>query len=242
MIKPEPSDSIKKETLSFLNKIKDQITKGDDFGALAEKHSMDPGSKKKGGDLGWVKRGSLLKNFEEVAFTIKPKSVSDPIKTEVGYHILEVLERKGNKARVRHLLISPQTSKKDEEFAFSFALSLRDSISTVDVFKSFAKKHSKDYQTSEIGGDLGWVVPSTYPIKEIGQAIGLIDLKECSPPINTSFGFHLLWLEKIKSGGKPNLDSHWPKIEMMALNNKKMNWYENWLKDVKHKFYVRIFD
>jgi len=242
LIKPEPSDSIKKETLSFLNKIKDQITKGDDFGALAEKHSMDPGSKKKGGDLGWVKRGSLLKNFEEVAFTIKPKSVSDPIKTEVGYHILEVLERKGNKARVRHLLISPQTSKKDEEFAFSFALSLRDSISTVDVFKSFAKKHSKDYQTSEIGGDLGWVVPSTYPIKEIGQAIGLIDLKECSPPINTSFGFHLLWLEKIKSGGKPNLDSHWPKIEMMALNNKKMNWYENWLKDVKHKFYVRIFD
>ena len=242
LIKPEASDSIKKETLSFLNKIKDQIIKGEKFGVLAEKHSMDPGSKKKGGDLGWVKRGSLLKEFEETTFTIKPKTISNPIKTEVGYHILEVLERKGNKARVRHILISPQISKKDEEVAFSFALSLRDSISTVDIFKSFAKKYSKDYQTSEIGGDLGWVVPSTYPIKEIGQAVGLIDLKKCSPPVNTSFGFHLLWLERIKPGGKPSLDSHWPKIEMMALNNKKMGWYENWLKEIKHRFYVKILE
>jgi len=242
LIKPEASDSIKKETLSFLNKIKDQIIKGEKFGVLAEKHSMDPGSKKKGGDLGWVKRGSLLKEFEETTFTIKPKTISNPIKTEVGYHILEVLERKGNKARVRHILISPQISKKDEEVAFSFALSLRDSIPTVDIFKSFAKKYSKDYQTSEIGGDLGWVVPSTYPIKEIGQAVGLIDLKKCSPPVNTSFGFHLLWLERIKPGGKPSLDSHWPKIEMMALNNKKMGWYENWLKEIKHRFYVKILE
>ena len=242
LIKPEASDSIKKETLSFLNKIKDQIIKGEKFGVLAEKHSMDPGSKKKGGDLGWVKRGSLLKEFEETTFTIKPKTISNPIKTEVGYHILEVLERKGNKARVRHILISPQISKKDEEAAFSFALSLRDSIPTVDIFKSFAKKYSKDYQTSEIGGDLGWVVPSTYPIKEIGQAVGLIDLKKCSPPVNTSFGFHLLWLERIKPGGKPSLDSHWPKIEMMALNNKKMGWYENWLKEIKHRFYVKILE
>jgi len=242
LIKPEPSDSVKKETLSLLNKIKDQINKGEDFGSLAEKYSMDPGSKKKGGNLGWVKRGSLLKNFEEATFTIKPKIISEPIKTEVGYHILEVFERKGNKARVRHILISPQISKKDEEISFSFAHSLKDSISTLDLFKAFAKKHSKDYQTSEIGGDLGWIVPNTYPIKEIGQAVGLIGLKECSPPINTSFGFHLLWLEKIKPGGKPSLESHWPKIEMMALNNKKMIWYESWLKDVKNKFYVKILD
>ena len=242
LIKPEPSDSVKKETIALLNNIKVQINNGENFGPLAEKYSMDPGSKKKGGNLGWVKRGSLLKNFEETVFTIKPKVISDPIKTEVGYHILEVFERKGNKARVRHILVSPQISKKDEEYAFSFALSLKDSITTLNLFKSIAKKHSKDPQTSEIGGDLGWIVPSTYPIKEIGQAVGLINLKECSPPINTSFGFHLLWLEKIKPGGKPNLESHWPKIEMMALNNKKMIWYESWLKNVKHKFYVKILD
>ena len=72
---------------------------------------MDPGSKNKGGNLGWVKRGSLLKEFEEKTFTIKINSISEPIETDVGFHILEVFERKGDKARVRHILISPQIEK-----------------------------------------------------------------------------------------------------------------------------------
>ena len=77
MIKPEPSDSVKKATIALLNNIKVQINRGEEFGSLAEKHSMDPGSKKKGGNLGWVKRGSLLKNFEEATFTIKTNTISE---------------------------------------------------------------------------------------------------------------------------------------------------------------------
>ena len=82
---------------------------------------MDPGSKNKGGNLGWVKRGSLLKEFEEKTFTIKTNSISEPIETDVGFHILEVFERKGDKARVRHILISPQIEKSDKERAFNFS-------------------------------------------------------------------------------------------------------------------------
>ena len=203
---------------------------------------MDPGSKKKGGDLGWVKRGSLLKNFEEAAFTIKTNTISEPIETEVGYHILEVFERKGDRARVRHILITPQITKVDEKKAFDFAVSLKDSCSSLSFFKTFAKKHSKDPQTSQVGGDLGWINPQTYPIKEIGLALPIIKSSECSLPINTSFGFHLLWLEKIRPGGKPNLKDHWPKIEELSLNNKKMNWYENWIKNEKEKFYIEILN
>ena len=103
-----------------------------------------------------------------------------------------------------------------------------------------SKKYSKDTQTSQIGGDLGWINPQTYPIKEIGLALPIIKSSECSLPINTSFGFHLLWLEKIRPGGRPNLNDHWPKIEELTLNNKKMNWYENWIKNEKRKFYIEI--
>ena len=63
---------------------------------------------------------------------------------------------------------------------------------------------------------------------------------ECSPPINTSYGFHLLWLERIKEGGKPKIEDHWPKIEMMALNNKKMNWYNSWIEKAKKEKYIKI--
>ena len=240
LIIPEASDSSKKETVSLLKKIKDKIIKGEDFGNLASSFSMDPGSKKKGGNLGWVKRGSLLKNFEEAAFTIKTNTISEPIETEVGYHILEVFERKGERARVRHILITPQITKEDEKKAFDFAVSLKDSCSSLSLFGDFTKKYSKDPLTSQIGGDLGWINPQTYPIKEIGLALPIIKSSECSLPINTSFGFHLLWLEKIRPGGRPNLKDHWPKIESLSLNSKKMNWYENWIKNEKRKFYIEI--
>ncbi len=241
LITPEASNRANKETVSLLKEITKKIKKGDLFEELASSFSMDPGSKKKGGDLGWVKRGSLLKNFEETVFTIKTNTISEPIKTEVGYHILEVFERKGDKARVRHILITPQITKEDEKKALDFALSLRDSCKSIDLFRVFSKKYSKDPQTSQIGGDLGWINPQTYPIKEISQALSIIKPAECSPPINTSFGFHLLWLEKIKAGGKPNLKNHWAKIEAMALNNKKTVWYENWIKKERNKFYVEVF-
>ena len=242
LITPEASDSAKKETVYLLNKITKKIINGEDFGKMASNFSMDPGSKKKGGDLGWVKRGSLLKNFEETAFTIKTNTISEPIKTEVGYHILEVFERKGDKARVRHILITPQITKADEKKAFDFATSLQDSCSSLPLFKVFTKKYSKDLQTSQVGGDLGWINPQTYPIKEIGLAIPIIEQAECSLPINTTFGFHLLWLEKIRPGGQPNLKDHWAKIEAMSLNNKKMVWYENWIKMEKEKFFISILN
>ena len=240
LIKTEPSDNIKKEAVSLLKEIKNRILSGESFGELAQSFSMDPGSKKNGGELGWVKRGSLLKNFEERVFTIKTNTISDPVKTEVGYHILEVFERKGNSARVRHILISPQTTKKDEALAFSFAEKIKDSCLTVNDFKKYSKKYSKDTQTADIGGDLGWIIPKTYPIQEIGQAVSIIKIGVCSSPVNSSYGFHLLWLEKIKPGGKPNLKNHWAKIETIALNNKKMKWYENWIKNVKDNYYIKI--
>ena len=240
LIKATPSDSAKKETINFLKTIKERIGRGENFEDMASKYSMDPGSKSKGGNLGWVKRGSLLKEFEEKTFTIETNTISEPIETDVGFHILEVFERRGDKARVRHILISPQIEKSDEERAFNFSKTLKDSCVDLITFKNFVQKYSKDYQTSNIGGDLGWIIPDQYPIKEFGLALSYIKKGECSPPINTSYGFHLLWLEKIKKGGRANIEDHWPKIEEMALNNKKMNWYNSWIKKVKKEKYIRI--
>lgn len=240
LIKPEPNNFVKKEIFNQLKTIKKRILDGEKFEKLAKEFSMDPGSQKKGGELGWVKRGSLLKNFEEKTFTIKTNTISEPIETEVGFHILEVFERKGDRARVRHILIMPQITEDDKKIAFNFANTIKDSCLNIELFKKYVKKYSKDYQTSEIGGNLGWIIPNNYPIKEIGQAINLINKKECSPPINSSFGFHLLWIEQIKPGGKPTLKDHWSKIEILALNNKKMNWYEKWIREEKNNFYIKI--
>jgi peptidyl-prolyl cis-trans isomerase SurA len=240
LIPIRPSETAKKTTYNFLAELKSQIESGTSFSDLAKEYSLDPGSKNNGGNLGWVTRGSLVKNFETKAFTIEIGKVSEPVETEFGYHILETLEKQGDKIRVRHILMSPEITQTDSERAFNFGTSLKDSISTLGEFKEMVKKYSTDKTTLEIGGDLGWIDPANYTVPEIGQAIKYIDMKSCSPPINSSIGFHLLWVEGLKKGGRPNLTDHWPEIESMALNKKKMDWYQGWISGAREKFHIQI--
>ena len=237
----KPSSDEKKSTFSFLDQLRVQIEGGASFEELARDNSQDPGSKNNGGSLGWVNRGSLVKNFETAAFTSGIGEITGPIETEFGYHILETLEKQGDKIRVRHILMAPKITQKDNEIAFNFAMSLKeDSIKTLDDFKNIVKRHSTDKLTKNVGGDLGWIDPLNYSVPEIGQAIKYIEMGSCSPPINSSIGFHLLWVEGVKKGGRPNLGDHWSDIESMALNKKKMDWYQDWISEARKRFYVEI--
>ena len=236
-----PNDIEKNKTFKDLEKIKSRIINGESFSEMALVFSEDPGSKNNGGSLGWVSRGSLVKEFETAAFTSTIGEVVGPIETEFGFHILETLERKGEKIKVRHILKKPLIKESDNERAFVFATNLKeDSIKTVDDFRKAVSLYTADKTTRKIGGDLGWIEPENYLIPEIGQAIKYIELNSCSPPINSSLGFHLLWLEGIKKGGRPNTTDHWVEIESLALNKKKMDWYTNWIKEAREKFYVEI--
>jgi len=240
LIKPSPNKTSKDAAYNTLDSLRSIILTGGNFEDFAKQYSMDPGSKTKGGHLGFVNRGSFVKPFEAVAFSQDINEISHPVETDFGYHLIETLEKKGDKIKVRHILIQPQLTPDDEKLAYRFALSLKDSSKTFDDYKYFVKKYSADERTSEIGGDLGWIDPLNYPIPEIGQAVKYINIEECSPPINSSMGFHLLWVEKIKPGGIPTLETHWSEIEGMALNYKKMQWYDNWITDARKNFYISI--
>ena len=121
----KPGVPAKEKTKSFLSKLRSQIVNGGStFSDAAKAHSLDP-SKNNGGELGWVKRGSLVKAFETTAFTIKLGEISEPIETEFGYHILETLEKQGDKIRVRHILMSPEITSEDNERAYNLAFSLK---------------------------------------------------------------------------------------------------------------------
>ena len=241
LISVTPSEKSKNETFSLLKSIKERLLSGEDFNLLASQFSQDPGSKNSGGLLGWVTRGSLVKSFETAAFTAKPGDIVGPVETQFGYHLIETIDKKGDKIKVRHILSIPEKTAEDNKRAYNFAMSLKqDSIKTLEDFKIQVKKHTFDESTSKIGGDLGWIDPNTYSIPEIGQAMGIIGMDSCSAPINTSLGFHLLWFEGIKKGGRPNTNDHWPEIEDMALNKKKMDWYKSWIDKAREKFFIKV--
>ncbi len=95
------SDADKAKIKAKAEDLLKQVKGGADFGKLAEKNSEDPGSASKGGDLGWVVRGQMVKEFEDTTFALKPKEISNVITTQYGYHIIQVLEKE--QARVQTL-------------------------------------------------------------------------------------------------------------------------------------------
>ena len=244
LITIKPSKESKNTALKQIKDIRIQILGGEPFESLAQTFSEDPGSKSKGGSLGLVSRGSLVKEFETVAFTLEPGIVSDPVETVFGYHLINVQEKQGDKVKVNHILISPKINEKDEQRTYEVALSLRDSIFSFEEFKKFADKYSDDEKTKKVGGNIGWINPLNYSISGISFFIqqNNLGLNECSIPVKTDYGYHLLWISAIKPGGKPNLSDHWVDIELMALNQKKMLWYRNWMEEAKKQVYIQVYE
>ncbi|BAL99782.1 MULTISPECIES: peptidylprolyl isomerase [Caldilinea] len=90
---PTPEPRNEEQTLALANELRQRLLNGEDFAALAAEYSDDPGSAAQGGDLGWFGRGRMVAPFEEAAFSLAVDEISEPIKTDFGYHIIQVLER-----------------------------------------------------------------------------------------------------------------------------------------------------
>ena len=241
LFKIKPGKTQTNKTLNFLKNLKKEIEDNKiSFSEAAITYSQDPGSKNNGGSLGLVKRGDLVRDFEAVAFNLKIGDISEPVETGFGFHIIQTDEIRGDKIKVKHILMTPPTTDDDEISTYNNIKSLMDSIKTVDDFILKAKKYSMDDPTKKTGGSLGWIDPNIYPIKEFGLVVDKINLNECSLPIKTDLGYHLLWIESIKEGGDPNIDTHWTEIEKLALNNKKEKFFKDWLIKAKDDVYISI--
>ncbi len=136
------------ETESKARDIKKKLENGEDFAELAKKYSDDPGSKNKGGDLGFFTKGRMVPEFESAAFSLKPGELSDPVKTDFGYHLIEVQEKKaaGTKtlaevqAQIRQTL---QTEKQQQ---------LQDAL--IEKLKAkYPVKVNKDLLAEDMPGD-----------------------------------------------------------------------------------------
>lgn len=115
VIAPRPSDSARAAALAEAEEVLRKLREGEDFEKLARLHSDDPGTKNRGGDLGWFRQGDMVPEFSDVAFALRPGMTSGIVETMFGFHIIRVDKVKGAERQARHILIQPEMTPADVE-------------------------------------------------------------------------------------------------------------------------------
>ena len=244
-INPQNNKRLQKKAYNFAKSLLDSLKHGADFAELARKYSDDPGSASDGGNLGWAKRGLFYPEFEAAAFALKKGEISDIVKTPVGYHIIQLLDKRGEAINARHILVKVKNDEEADLKAIEFLNEIRDSIiKGYNTFEYYARKYSDDKESAKFGGKLGTFEVSKLD-KQTRDAVYKLKEGEISYPkrldINrTTYGFHIVRLDKRVRQHKPDPDKDYDDIKQLAILRKKQKLYEQWLKEIKSKIYWKI--
>lgn len=236
----------------------DRITKGEsDFSTLAILYSQDPGSSGRGGELGFMGRGQLVPEYAAVAFNLNdPKKVSKIVETEFGFHIIQLIEKRGDRVNTRHILLRPRVSEKDLSDAVVRLDSLRTDIVENNKF-TFEEavgylSHDKDtrnnrgvmvnsesgnsrFQMSELPQEVAREVNKLQP-GEISQAFIMKD-----PKTNHDI-VALVKLTNRIEGHKANLSDDYQAIKNMYEQSRQKEILDEWLAKKIKDTYIRIED
>lgn len=231
------------KALIRIKELQERVKAGEDFEELCRQNSEDPGSKDRGGELGLIQRGDFVPEFEEVAFLLEPGEFSDVVKTRFGYHLIQCIERKGDKINVRHLLLLLQPTAEDEKVTKDKIQAIREELNQPGAdFAALAKKYSDDETTKDQGGHLGMFEVDNLQEKEFLNAIESLEVGEISQPFKTNFGWHILKLNSRQEARKISIDKDWDRIEAWALNIKRQREFQKWIEELRQNVYVEIKD
>jgi peptidyl-prolyl cis-trans isomerase SurA len=237
---PKPDSSLEEQTRKKLRAIRDSIVAGGDFAAFARRYSQD-GSAASGGDLGWAKRGLVfVPEFEEAVFALKEKEFSPVVRTQFGYHLIQLIERRGESVHARHILLRVEKGPASDTATVVQLRALRDSAMKGVSFAELARKYSEDDDTKSIGGDLGTVAVDQL---EADFAAVVKDMKggEISEPhkvaLKNTYGYQIVLLKKRTAPHAPNLTNDYRRVENMALYLKRNRLNAEWIAELKKSIY-----
>ena len=223
-----------------------------ELAVYAALYSDDPISAKKGGELDFFERGTMLPEFESAAFNLKPGEISPVIETKFGFHILQLIERRGDQINIRHLLLKPKTTDEDLIKAVNFLDSLQKQINAGTIsFEAAAEKFSDDVDTKNNGGLLLNPENNTTHLspdkidRVLFFQVDTMELNKTSAPLSmtTPEGQSAYRLVMLKSRTKPhkaNLKDDYQKIQEVTLSQKQGIALNEWVKRKQRLTYINI--
>lgn len=257
IVKKPPIDEFEKsKVMEKLMGIRERVIAGEDFGTLAYLYSEDPGSSRENGELGFMSRGELVPEFAAVAFTLEKDEVSGIVETEFGFHIIQMIERKGQQVNVRHILMSPKVQTKDLLKARGFLDTLLDNINKYDTltFENAAVLYSEDKDSRNNGGlilnpmsgdtefemdQVSQIDPSLYLMLD-KMKVDEIAGPEMTQLRDGSRAYRLVKLLKVTEPHRANLKQDYQKIQAMALSKKQVDITNQWIKQRVNSFYIKV--
>ncbi len=244
LVKPLPNQ--KEHSHDLAKSIVDSLKQGADFGLMAKRYSQDV-TASSGGDLGaFYPRGTFLPAFEEAAFKLKPGEISDVVETEQGFHIIKLIERRGEEVHLAQILIKPTVNTMDEAAVRDSLLLLRDSANHGADFGVLAQNHSDDAETRSFGGTLGRIrLEDLAP--EQRAVVDSLKEGDISDPIHIAYsasrtGFQIVKLIRRVPAHKTSLDEDYRELEAAALQWKQSQDLTRWLARARTTIYVDVHD
>ncbi len=245
------SEVQKDETKGKLIEIRESILKGEDFNALARKYSADPSVVSNGGNMGFVGRGMMVPEYEAMCFKLKPGEISMPVETSFGFHIIQLIERRGNEYNSRHILMSPSPSEEDLKAATYYLDSIRTLVLADSMtFDKAAKEFSEDEQTKNSGGffvdqDGGSYVSVDELDPVIFFNLDTMKVGNISKPIayrtdQQKDAVRIFYYKSRIPPHQASLKDDWNKIESFTLNDKKNRVLYKWFEKARQDVFISI--
>ncbi|MBR6273171.1 MAG: peptidylprolyl isomerase [Bacteroidales bacterium] len=259
--RPPVSIDQKLQVKDQLYQIRKRILDGESsFSTMAILYSEDPGSAKKGGELGFTGRGEFAPEFEATAFNLRDGEISEVIETQFGFHIIQLIERRGDYVNCRHILMTAKVPVEALEQAQheldSAATLIRSGAMT---FEEACLKFSDDDSKTNGGyisnPAMGGHRLGSSDIQEMGEyfpefknlafVISKLDVGQVSDPVpmttnDNKDAFRVVVIKKKIPAHKANLNDDYWRIQTWALNQKNQSVIQQWIKDKAKKAYIRI--
>jgi peptidyl-prolyl cis-trans isomerase SurA len=243
-------DAIAKENVEALRKR--VVEGGENFETLAMVNSQDPGTRDNGGDLGMVSRGDMVAPFSAAAFKLKDGEISDVVKTQFGYHIIQMVKRQGDQAHLRHILIHPATTSIDIKKAMAKLDSVRAELLTGKLtFATAVGKYSTDEESKRTGGmiadpqsgntqiEMDKLDPAMLMMLDSMQA-GSFGQPQIFSNDKGEKSCRIVYVKSRVAPHKVNLKDDYSKIQELALSQKKVQYIEKWLDEKLPTYYIKL--
>jgi peptidyl-prolyl cis-trans isomerase SurA len=256
VFKPDVNKEVESYAIEKLENVRKEIVSGKAaFDIMAGIHSEDPGTKDNGGDLGVVGRDELVPEFAGPAFKLQNGEISPVIKTPFGFHIVQMVNRQGVKAKLRHILIKPLITSDMVKVTMTKADSVRSSlVSGKLVYSEAVGKYTKDERTKVTGGMFtdpqtgGSLVAPEALEPSVALLVNDMKVGEYSQPIeyvDEQTGDRLVRIIYLKNRTEPhkaNLKDDYSKIQAVAFEEKKNRYLQEWLDQKLSTFYIKLDD